>query len=149
MPVGCPNQNHQIKWEETIIDSINNTNIYLPVCSQIGRGHFSGYADTNFSIKTINLEFVLIIIFSESFELQNHTVLTFKGDFSINIQPNLILFAILKSLFYSNLLKCIKANFYQVLFKNLFLCVWTDSIHGLCRVQKILQTKMAFDSSMF
>ena len=149
MPVGCPNQNHQIKWEETIIDSINNTNIYLPVCSQIGRGHFSGYADTNFSIKTINLEFVLIIIFSESFELQNHTVLTFKGDFSINIQPNLILFAILKSLFYSHLLKCIKANFYQVLFKNIFLCVWTDSIHGLCRVQKILQTKMAFDSSMF
>ena len=149
MPVGCPNQNHKIKWEETIIDSINNTNIYLPVCSQIGRGHFSGYADTNFSIKTINLEFVLIIIFSESFELQNHTVLTFKGDFSINIQPNLILFAILKSLFYSNLLKCIKANFYRVLFKNIFLCVWTDSIHGLCRVQKILQTKMAFDSSMF
>ena len=149
MPVGCPNQNHQIKWEETIIDSINNTNIYLPVCSQIGRGHFSGYADTNFSIKTINLEFVLIIIFSESFELQNHTVLTFKGDFSINIQPNLILFAILKSLFYSYLLKCIKANFYQLLFKNILLCVWTDSIHGLCRVQKILQTKMAFDSSMF
>ena len=149
MPVGCSNQYHWFKWQETIVDSINNTNIYLPVYSQICRGHFSGYGDTNFSIQTMNLEFVLIIIFSESFELQNHTLLAFKRNFSINIQPNSILFAILESLFYSHSLKRIKPNFQRFLFKNIFLCVWKDSIHGLSRVQKILLTKMAFDSSMF
>ena len=88
--------------------------------SQICRGHFSGYAGTSFSIKIISLKFIYIIIFYESFEHQNHTFLALKRNFSINFQPNYILFANLKSLFYLHSIKHIKANFYRALFKIIF-----------------------------